>query len=631
MIKKIKFDSRQVRQALSLLVALLLVGSVSYLGEQFYRASHAATGASMSVNPSSGTFTPGSTVSLTIREDSGTDPVNSVQAAVAYSTSQLQYTGMTEGDFPLVAHNTTNPGEIIVSRYITTGPLSGNRAIVTLNFKVLASSGTVNVSIDRANSGVNRSTDDTDILQVLTGGSFTVGSTSANNATFSLVPATGSFAPNGTFNVDVHINSPSDRIVVAEPVIQYPTNKVTFVKATNSSAFSLVALDSNKNGVLDIMRGVPSGSPGLTGDNVVVTLQFKVTGTSGNIPLSFASASNAIDDTRSGNSVLNLAGSKGATYTISNSPTQPPSTTPPPTTAPTQGGGGNTGGGGGGSSGSGGGSGTPVSVVTNSGGLSVSTTGDSGSNVSQSGDATQLGGIVDLNPIIDPTVVDTDTPGGDSIAKVQYYLGKKLVDTEDASPFTYKFNTTKLKNGSYSITTKTYYQSGRVDENTDTLIVHNPVTLSYLIQHYAAVMLLTLLVVLVALFALWKYVLPHLRGGNSGYPDTGYNGYDGYVTPMTGGPMPTAPDPMVIAPNGAAGDGSGDSFTGSVAQAGPVSAPAPQTFAPSPPSPSGPNPAPAPGSGYVSPPTPPTISRTFSSNPPTPPTPPGPQAPITPR
>jgi hypothetical protein len=134
-------QSRQdlVKNSLAIFVVLL----VSVIGVRLLVGSRAATGASLSLTSSATSLTPGSTVSVTVSEDSGTDPVNSVQASINYDSTQLQYLSMTEGTaFPTIAATSTStPGVIRVGRGAPGPGVTGSNTIVVLSFKVLATSG----------------------------------------------------------------------------------------------------------------------------------------------------------------------------------------------------------------------------------------------------------------------------------------------------------------------------------------------------------------------------------------------------------------------------------------------------------------------------------------------------------
>jgi hypothetical protein len=166
---------KQIIQKLSVfMVALLVVGSVAYFGTHHDQISHAASLGGLSFSSPSSTLVPGAIASVTVYEDSGTDPVNAVQASIKYDPTQLQYVSLSEGNiFPrAVATSTGTLGVIRVARSTTVAnPPTGKNAIVTLTFKVIGSTGTTELTFDPAASFIVRSTDSTDILIATTNAS----------------------------------------------------------------------------------------------------------------------------------------------------------------------------------------------------------------------------------------------------------------------------------------------------------------------------------------------------------------------------------------------------------------------------------------------------------------------------
>jgi hypothetical protein len=70
-----------------------------------------------------------------------------------------------------------------------------------------------------------------------------------------------------------------------------------------------------------------------------------------------------------------------------------------------------------------------------------------------------------------PVSVEPATIQSDGVTKVQYYLAGKLVDTETKPPYKYNIDTTKLKNGTYKLVSKTYYDNGTSKQATQNLVV----------------------------------------------------------------------------------------------------------------------------------------------------------------
>lgn len=72
--------------------------------------------------------------------------------------------------------------------------------------------------------------------------------------------------------------------------------------------------------------------------------------------------------------------------------------------------------------------------------------------------------------VLDPTNI-TDKAKIKNIDHVEYYLGEKLLSSDDAAPFA--FDTTQLKNGTYTITERTYFKDGSTSEVVRTVVINN--------------------------------------------------------------------------------------------------------------------------------------------------------------
>jgi hypothetical protein len=72
-----------------------------------------------------------------------------------------------------------------------------------------------------------------------------------------------------------------------------------------------------------------------------------------------------------------------------------------------------------------------------------------------------------------------------------------LVATVNQAPFSYSVNTKSLRNGKYTLTTKTTYESGKIESSNSDLFVKNPMNLTQImlqLRHYAWVLLLLALI-----------------------------------------------------------------------------------------------------------------------------------------
>ncbi len=552
MTKSIGLHHRGFRSVLSFVVALLLIGSISYLGIRTYQASHAASGASIYVSPDTATVANGSTLSVTIRENSGTDSVNSVQASLNYDSNKLQYVSITEGDsFPVIAANSTGtPGVIRVGRGNSDGSVTGDKPIVTINFKVIGSSGDAAINVDKAYSLLVRSVDNQDILQNVGSGNYTISSDTGNISTkpiMYITPASSSYLAGATVAATVRLNSYTASVTTIEAAIKYPTDKLQYVSVTEGGIYATQQRTNNANGVVDIIRGIAGGSNGINGDNPVVTINF-IAIASGSAALTFAGASSAYDNSGTGANILNIAGSTGSTYTLSAAD----GTTPPPTNEDPP----------------------PVSDANNndqpagdvtppSNAVKVATTKHSGSvslTTAKDGSVlTELSGKVDLTPVIDYELLARNP--NESITKVEYYIDGKLISTQQTAPYKFTFDTNSLRNGQYSMVIKTYYSSGTVDTRADKILINNKVTLAYVMRHYTVNIGIVIAVLALLALILWKLVIPraaakHAR--DASYDHDVLYGFSGGAVNDGGLGGPVAGDPTVISPSSAPDSSSTD-------------------------------------------------------------------------
>ncbi|HSH56212.1 MAG TPA: cohesin domain-containing protein [Candidatus Limnocylindrales bacterium] len=285
-------------------------------------ASSEGATANLTLSPATANAAAGSAITVTVQENSGTTAVNSVQASIAYDPAQLQYLSITEGTVftKQAATDTSTSGRIRVDRSVAAGGagVSGQNDVVSVTFKVLGSSGTTSLSIDKANSFVIASSDNKDILTTVAGSSLTLAASTggAQKATFSLSPASGEIVAGATISVAVKVSSSSLGLTTVQPIVSYPAAQLEYVGVTEGGVFGTVQRTRVANGVVDIIRGISGGSAGVTGDNPVVTLQFKVIGTQGTVGLALTAGSAAYDGSGTGTNVLDAAASTGANYTL---------------------------------------------------------------------------------------------------------------------------------------------------------------------------------------------------------------------------------------------------------------------------------------------------------------------------
>lgn len=507
-----KLKRKTLRSVLSFLLAVILIGGITYLGIKTYQASHAASSPTVYLNPGTGTFTTGSTVSVTIRENSGSDPVNSVQVSLKYNSDALQFSSIVEGGaFPVIAATSTgSPGIVRVGRANATTPQVGDQAVATVNFKVIGASGSGDIVIDKAYSMLVRSTDNKDIMQTAVDGKYTLAGSSTPSSPgqdggtatpspisptgkplFYVSPANGTYGTGSTISAAIRLNSSSVKTTTAQAVISYPADKLQYVSVTEGGVYTTQMRTKNTSGSLDIIRGIAGGGEGKTGDNLVVTVNFKVLASSGTANLAIANGSAVYDASGSGANILDAVSSAGASYTLATAGTASPP--PPPSSS--------NGVGAGGSKGNG-----KQTIKTPSKGLEI-TVGPKGSaalGTKQGESVTELKGEVTLAP-----AVTTASDGVSGISKVEYYLDKKLISTQKSSPYNYNFDTKKIRNGVHELTVKTYFNNGTVDTKVEKLLVKNKITPAYVVRQYATSALALVAILAVCMFVMWKLVIPH--------------------------------------------------------------------------------------------------------------------------
>jgi hypothetical protein len=134
------FGKRIAKKWLRGVSALFIISSPLWLASQALAAS-----ASMSLS-ASGSFSKGGTLSIRIRENSGTERVNAASATIKYPTSLLSYSYVSNSSaFGVAAATSGGGGSVHVERGALSA-VSGTQTIATVNFKVLASSGTASLS-----------------------------------------------------------------------------------------------------------------------------------------------------------------------------------------------------------------------------------------------------------------------------------------------------------------------------------------------------------------------------------------------------------------------------------------------------------------------------------------------------
>lgn len=131
-------------------------------------------GAKLYITPASGALTNGNTLVITIREDSGGDPVNAVQASLTYPAARLQFQSISTASsaFTTTAQSTGGSGSVDIGVALLGSSVTGNRIVATVTFTII-STGSAAITFD-PESGIARSTDSVDICKQKIGASYTI-------------------------------------------------------------------------------------------------------------------------------------------------------------------------------------------------------------------------------------------------------------------------------------------------------------------------------------------------------------------------------------------------------------------------------------------------------------------------
>ncbi len=130
-----------------------------------------AAGATLYLSPASKTVTQGSIFAVAVRV-STSEAVNAVQANLTYPADKLDYVSVSDAGsaFNVQGPTSGGGGSVKIARG-TTGSVSGDRLVATVNFKVKQSSGTAAVTF-ASGSAVVRTSDSTNVLTGTTGGNY---------------------------------------------------------------------------------------------------------------------------------------------------------------------------------------------------------------------------------------------------------------------------------------------------------------------------------------------------------------------------------------------------------------------------------------------------------------------------
>jgi chitodextrinase len=156
----------QFYQMAALLLLVVAIGA--YVVSRIFAASGV-----LYLAPASSTTALGSTFTVTVHENSGSDAVNAVEADLTYPTNLLQFVSSdgSTSPFTVQAANTGGNGTVTLSRGNQTA-LTGDQVVAVLTFKTLAV-GQASIAF-ASSSALVRASDQTNVLVTTTPGIYTV-------------------------------------------------------------------------------------------------------------------------------------------------------------------------------------------------------------------------------------------------------------------------------------------------------------------------------------------------------------------------------------------------------------------------------------------------------------------------
>ena len=258
-----------------LLIFIILFAVVG--GGYMLYSSFAASGAYLYITPATSTFYQGSTVTVTIRESSGSTAVNAIQANISYPTDKMQYvsTDETSSDFSIRLNTTASGNTVSIAVGSVGASLTGDKEVATLHFKIKSSTVNQTAMLNFVGgSAMISPTSNSDVLGYTQGATYNL-NRPTGAAYMKVLPETGTFsyAKKPQIAIIIQENSGATPINVFQSAIKYPTNLLQYDHTTLASNLGQVAPPSINNGVLKI-AGFTTGQ--LTGVQNVAAVFFNI-------------------------------------------------------------------------------------------------------------------------------------------------------------------------------------------------------------------------------------------------------------------------------------------------------------------------------------------------------------------
>lgn len=145
---------------------------MSKLGRRLQSAG--PKGGTLYITPATDTYSNGSTLTITIRENSGSVPVNAVQANLSYPTNRLQFQSISTSTsaFTTSLQETGGGGTVQIGVGILGNSVTGDAIVATVTFQAIGA-GAAAVQFT-AGSGIAATADSSDICKQRIGANYTI-------------------------------------------------------------------------------------------------------------------------------------------------------------------------------------------------------------------------------------------------------------------------------------------------------------------------------------------------------------------------------------------------------------------------------------------------------------------------
>lgn len=147
---------------------------MSKFGSRLQRGASRSAEPELYLTPASGNLTNGSTLVLTIRENSYGAAVNAVQANLTYPTNRMTFQSIStaNSNFTTTMQGQGGAGSVQIGVGLLGSSLTGDQEVARVTF-TLTGAGSAAIAF-AAGSGIAQSSDSTDICKKRTGSSYTI-------------------------------------------------------------------------------------------------------------------------------------------------------------------------------------------------------------------------------------------------------------------------------------------------------------------------------------------------------------------------------------------------------------------------------------------------------------------------